>query len=171
MPRLTIERLTHDDLPDVMAIDRLSFPTPWSENAYLSELGNVSAYYLVARDNGRLVGYTGAWMVMDEMHITTIGVHPEYRRSGIGDRLFTALLQEAISRGVRRASLEVRESNQAAQSLYGKYGFVPIARRRGYYTDTGEDAIVMWVENLQSIVTSSLESHRKPSRTPERLNA
>jgi ribosomal-protein-alanine N-acetyltransferase len=171
MPRLTIERLTHDDVPDVMAVDHLSFPTPWSENAYRSELGNVSAYYLVARLDHRLVGYAGAWMVMDEMHITTIGVHPDFRRSGIGDRLFAALLREAVSRGVRRASLEVRESNQAAQSLYSKYGFVPIARRRGYYSDTGEDAIVMWVENLQSAVSPTLDSRHPNARTPERLNA
>src|SRR5207244_11032525 len=87
-------------------------------------------------------------IVMDEMHITTIGVHPEYRRQGIGDQLFSALMEEALSRGVRRASLEVRESNRAAQSLYESYGFVPIARRRQYYTDTGEDARVMWIENL-----------------------
>src|SRR5215212_2668324 len=121
MPRVTVERLTHDDVPDVMAIDRLSFPSPWSENAYRSELGNVSAFYLVARihdssEQGdargeRLVGYAGSWIVMDEAHITTIAVHPEFRRHGIGDRLFTALLAEAHARGVRRASLEVRERN------------------------------------------------------------
>ena len=89
-------------------------------------------------------------IVMDEAHITTIGVHPDYRRRGIGEQLFTALLEEARARGVRRATLEVRESNRGAQSLYAKYGFVPIARRRRYYSDTDEDAIVMWVEDLQS---------------------
>src|SRR5205085_10430405 len=93
----------------------------------------------------------GAWSVMDEAHITTIGVHPDHRRHGIGERLFATLLEEAAERGVRRASLEVRESNRAAQSLYAKYGFVPIARRRRYYSDTGEDAIVMWVEDLQAV--------------------
>src|SRR5260370_37181988 len=102
MPRITIERMSHEDVPAVMAVDNLCFPTPWSENAYRSELGNVSAYYLVARlpahwlgsrsgRAGRLVGFAGARIVMGEAHITTIGVHPEYRRHGIGEQLLAAL--------------------------------------------------------------------------------
>jgi [ribosomal protein S18]-alanine N-acetyltransferase len=184
MPQLKIERMSHDDVPAVMAVDRLCFPTPWSENAYRSEMGNVSAYYLVARlsepggqgsvpvERELLVGYAGAWIVMDEAHITTIGVHPDYRRNGAGQQLFAALLEEARARGVRRASLEVRESNRAAQTLYAKYGFVPIARRRRYYTDTGEDAIVMWVEDLQSDPSSCRSGARYDSLdvTAERLN-
>jgi len=174
MAQITIERMSHDDVPAVMAVDNLCFPTPWSENAYRSEMGNVSAYYLVARlparrfgapaeREARVIGFAGAWIVMDEAHITTIGVHPDYRRHGIGEQLFAALLEEAAARGVRRASLEVRETNQAAQSLYAKYGFVPIARRRRYYTDTGEDAIVMWIEDLQSGVQAFT-----PSGVPDR---
>jgi ribosomal-protein-alanine N-acetyltransferase len=181
MPRLTIERMSPEDVPAVMAVDHLCFPTPWSENAYRSEMGNVSAYYLVARLTGPgvplsvrepLIGYAGAWIVMDEAHITTIGVHPDYRRHGIGEKLFEAILEEATARGVLRASLEVRESNRAAQSLYAKHGFVPIARRRQYYTDTGEDAIVMWVEDLQSIVPALGHSGwpDRNTRTPEHLN-
>jgi [ribosomal protein S18]-alanine N-acetyltransferase len=161
MAEIIIERMSHDDVPAVMAVDKLCFPTPWSENAYRSEMGNVCAYYLVARLPGRrfgtaaerqerIVGFAGAWMVMDEAHITTIGVHPDYRRHGIGQQLFATLLREATARGVRRASLEVRETNRAAQLLYAKYQFIPIARRRRYYSDTGEDAIVMWVEDLQA---------------------
>src|SRR6266478_219011 len=97
-PRITVELMSHDDVPAVMAVDHLCFPTPWSENAYRSEMGNVSAYYLVARLPAhwsgslserleRLIGYAGAWIVVDEAHITTIGVHPEYRRHGIGELL------------------------------------------------------------------------------------
>src|SRR5213596_649147 len=118
MPQIIIERMSHDDVRAVMAVDNLCFPTPWSENAYRSEMGNVSAHYLVARlparsfgagaaREGRLVGFAGAWIVMDEAHITTIGVHPDYRRRGIGEQLFTVLLEEARARGVRRATLEV----------------------------------------------------------------
>src|SRR5689334_15515591 len=134
MPRLSLERMSHDDVPEVMAVDRLCFPTPWSENAYRSELGNVNAFYLVARvaearravESGspagrRLVAYGGAWIIMDEAHITTLGVHPDYRRHGIGERLLTALLERAAASGVRRATLEVRETNRAAQALYAKY--------------------------------------------------
>jgi ribosomal-protein-alanine acetyltransferase len=136
-------------------------------------MGNVSAYYLVARlpvrawgagagHRGRLVGFAGAWIVMDEAHVTTIGVHPEYRRHGIGERLFAALLEEARERGVRRATLEVRESNRGAQALYARFGFMPIARRRRYYSDTDEDAIVMWVENLQSGMRNEERGMRNP---------
>src|SRR5713226_4051356 len=176
---LIIERMLTDDVPAVMAVDHLCFPSPWSENAYRSEMGNVSAYYLVARlperawgadagHRGRLVGFGGAWIVMDEAHVTTIGVHPEYRRHGIGERLFAALLEEARERGVRRATLEVRESNRGAQALYARFGFIPIARRRRYYSDTDEDAIVMWVENLQAAVGCRLSaiSPNTDSRQP-----
>jgi [ribosomal protein S18]-alanine N-acetyltransferase len=174
MPRVTIERMTHDDVAAVMAVDQLCFPSPWSENAYRSEMGNVSAHYIVARlpergfgaaaeGQGRLVGFAGAWIVMDEAHVTTIGVHPEYRRHGIGERLFAALLEEARERGVRRATLEVRESNRGAQALYARFGFIPIARRRRYYSDTDEDAIVMWVEDLQSGVRGQGPGVRRAS--------
>ena len=183
---LIIEHMLTDDVPAVMAVDRLCFPTPWSENAYRSEMGNVSAYYLVARlpvrrfegdagREGRVVGFAGGWIVMDEAHITTLGVHPDYRRHGIGEQLFMVLLEEARARGVRRATLEVRESNRSAQSLYAKYGFVPIARRRRYYSDTDEDAIVMWVEDLQSGVQafrrSGVQDEDFQTHTSERLNA
>jgi len=182
MPRLTVERMSHDDVPEVMAVDQLCFPTPWSENAYRSELGNVNAFYLVARvaepraaggvssrPGRRLVAYAGAWIIMDEAHITTLGVHPDYRRHGIGERLLSALLERAAASGVRRATLEVRESNRAAQALYAKYGFTPIARRRRYYSDTDEDAIVMWVEDLQSGV-QVFRCSDVQDRLPQHLN-
>src|SRR5438128_8631718 len=151
MPGLTLARMYADDVPDVMAVDRLCFRTPWSENAYLSELKNAAAYYLVARVDGDLIGFAGAWIVMDEAHITTLGVHPEYRGRKIGERLFAEILVAAIRQGVRRASLEVRESNECARRLYEKYGFTAVARRRGYYSDNSEDAVVMWIDNLGSI--------------------
>jgi [ribosomal protein S18]-alanine N-acetyltransferase len=145
---LTLERMQLEDVPEVMAVDRLCFPTPWSEISYRSEIGNNAAYYLVARQEGRLIGFGGAWLVMDEAHVTTLGVEPTFRGRKIGERILAAILVEARQRGVRRASLEVRESNTAALRLYEKYGFIPVARRRGYYTDNGEDAIVMWIEDM-----------------------
>jgi ribosomal-protein-alanine N-acetyltransferase len=131
-----------------MAVDQLCFPTPWSEISYRSEIGNNAAYYLVARLAGRLIGFGGAWLIMDEAHVTTLGVDPAFRGQRIGERILAAILAEAQQRGVRRASLEVREGNTAAVRLYEKYGFAPVARRRGYYTDNGEDAIVMWIEDM-----------------------
>lgn len=142
--------MRREDVPRVMEIEKQCFPTPWHESAYLTEINNRSAHYIVARLDGKIVGYTGMWIIMDESHITTIGVDPEYRGKKIGEQLLVALLDEAQRRHARRATLEVRESNFVAQNLYRKYGFVPAAIRRGYYTDNGENAIVMWVDDLLS---------------------
>jgi ribosomal-protein-alanine N-acetyltransferase len=150
MDELTIERMQLEDMAEVMALDRQCFRTPWSEIAFRSEIQSAAAYYLVARLDGRLVGYGGAWLVVDEAHVTTIGVDPALRGRKIGERIFAAIMTEAFDRGVRRASLEVRESNVAAIRLYEKYGFTPVARRRRYYADNNEDAIVMWIEDLAS---------------------
>ena len=87
-------------------------------------------------------------VIMDEAHITTLGVARTHRLLRIGEQLLIALLDEAISRSARRATLEVRQSNTAAQNLYRKYDFIPAAIRRGYYTDNHENAVVMWVDNL-----------------------
>jgi ribosomal-protein-alanine N-acetyltransferase len=131
-----------------MEIERECFSAPWSEHAYLTEIHNHAAHYVVAVLDDCIVGYAGMWLVMDEAHITTLGVAPSYRRRKIAEQLLINILEEAKRRGARRATLEVRESNQAAQSLYKKYGFVPIAIRRGYYTDNRENAVVMWIEDL-----------------------
>ena len=147
-PDLRIERMQPEDVRAVMDLVRRCFATPWSEIAYRSEISSSAGYYLVARVGGQLVGFGGAWLVVDEAHLTTLGVEPSLRRHGIGERLLAAILQEARRRGVRRASLEVRESNLAAIRLYEKYGFLPVARRRGYYSDNGEDALVMWIEEM-----------------------
>jgi ribosomal-protein-alanine N-acetyltransferase len=143
------------DLPRVMEIERECFPVPWSENAYLTEIHNRSAYYVVACSENLVVGYAGMWLVMDEAHITTLGVARSHRRQRIAEQLLINLLDEAMHRGARRATLEVRESNLAAQSLYKKFEFTPVAIRRGYYTDNREDALVMWIEDLRSPKFSS----------------
>ena len=117
MSELIVELMQLEDVPEVMAVDRLC-STPWSEISYRSEIGNNAAYYLVARLDGRLIGFGGAWLVMDEAHVTTLGVDPAFRGRKIGERMLAAILAEARRRGVRRASLEVRESNTAAVRLY-----------------------------------------------------
>ncbi|MDO8682298.1 MAG: ribosomal protein S18-alanine N-acetyltransferase [Armatimonadota bacterium] len=135
-------------MPKVMEIEKQCFATPWHESAYLTELSNRSAYYIVAKIGGRVVGYAGLWIIMEESHITTIGVDPLERGKKIGEQLLVAMLEEAMDRGARRVTLEVRESNTVAQNLYRKYGFTPAAIRRGYYTDNNENAIVMWINNM-----------------------
>ncbi|QBS37290.1 ribosomal-protein-alanine N-acetyltransferase [Thermaerobacter sp. FW80] len=146
---IRIEPMTPGDLPGVLAIERRSFPTPWSERAFVSELrDNLYADYIVARHGDRVVGYAGMWCILDEAHVTTIAVDPEFRGRGVGDRLLTALEQRALRYGCRRMTLEVRVSNHVAQRLYRRHGFRPCGIRRGYYVDNGEDAIVMWRDRL-----------------------
>lgn len=138
-------RLT--DLPEVLQVEKVSFTTPWSKSAYLSELlENDRAYYLVARVGNRAVGYAGVWVVAGEGHITNVAVHPDFRHQGIGRRLMQALEELARERQAMRMTLEVRRTNVVAQRLYGQLGFVAAGWRRGYYRDNNEDALIMWKE-------------------------
>jgi ribosomal-protein-alanine N-acetyltransferase len=142
--RVLILPMHVDDLPAVHAIERQSFSTPWPPHAYQAELEtNQLARYISAWVGGRIVGYAGMWLMVDEAHITTFAVDPEWRRRGIGDRLLIALLDEAAGRGAREATLEVRVSNVGARRLYEKFGFRPVGIRPRYYSDDGEDALVM----------------------------
>lgn len=145
---IRIERMKASDVQTVADLDKRCFPSPWSVNAYANEIHNPSAYYIVARTGYDIVGYAGVWLIMDEAHVTTIGVAPEHRGKKIGERMLVHLLDEAIHRGARRATLEVRKSNEVAQNLYYKYGFHVAAVRKGYYTNNNEDAFVMWVDDM-----------------------
>lgn len=163
-PAVTITPMTLDDIPQVMEIDQLSFPQPWSEQSYRFELQeNHTAYFIVAVAAGeepapswwarlvgpppaprRVVGYAGLWLVVDEAHINTLAVRPERRGNGLGERLLLALLEYSRSRRALTATLEVRVGNLVAQQLYRKHGFIEVGRRPRYYRD-GEDALLMTV--------------------------
>ncbi len=147
---IELRPMRREDVSQVMEIEVECFPTPWHASAYYTELANRSACYVVASNNSQIVGYAGMWIIMDEAHITTLGVAPERRRLKIGEQLLVALLDEALRRGARRATLEVRQRNTAAQSLYRKYGFAAAAIRRAYYTDNRENAVVMWIDDMNS---------------------
>jgi ribosomal-protein-alanine N-acetyltransferase len=137
------------DLPAVHAIEHASFSTPWPDEAYRSEIeSNRMATYLVARTGDEIVGFAGIWLMVDEAHITTFAVHPDWRRRGIGERLLVTLLDASIARHAREATLEVRLSNVPARRLYEKYGFRPVGLRPRYYSDNGEDALIMTTEPL-----------------------
>ena len=147
--RLIIDAMRLDDLEAVHQIELASFSAPWPPNAYRSELEtNRLANYLVARLDGQIVAYGGMWLMVDEAHITTFAVHPAWRRQRIGERLLVAFMDLAIGRHAREATLEVRLSNIAARRLYEKYGFRPVGLRPRYYSDDGEDALIMTTEPL-----------------------
>lgn len=136
------------DIEAVSRIERHSFPTPWNTQAYVTEIANPSACYLVAVWGDRVVGYGGTWVIMDEAHITTIAVAPECRGYKIGERLLSELLVQAQRKGATRATLEVREGNEVAQRLYDKYGFDRVSVRKGYYSDNRENALIMWINDM-----------------------
>lgn len=146
-----IRPMRGSDIEPVSKIERQSFSTAWSTQAYITELANPAAVYLVAVIAERVIGYAGQWVIMDEAHITTIAVLPEMRGRHIGERLLNEMLQAARRKGASRATLEVRERNDVAQRLYAKYGFVRAAARKGYYSDTGENADIMWINDMDSL--------------------
>lgn len=140
-----------EDIEHVSRLERRCYTLPWSSSAYATEVGNSNAYYTVAKDeNGVVVGYAGMWVIMDEIHITTIAVDPSQRGRKIGERLLLDILEEGMARGAERATLEVRERNTAAHNLYLKYGFEDVAIRKNYYSDNHENAIIMWANNMLS---------------------
>ncbi|MGH2830383.1 MAG: ribosomal protein S18-alanine N-acetyltransferase [Actinomycetota bacterium] len=136
---------------DVLAIERLVYPRPWSAALFFSELSQKSSRtYLVAVHEKEVAGYGGLMCHLDEGHITTIAVHPDMQHHGIGARILYALTDDARRRTMRTLALEVRVANWAAQRLYSWFGFQPVGIRRNYYAETGEDALVMLVEDLQN---------------------
>jgi ribosomal-protein-alanine N-acetyltransferase len=143
--------MTVDDIPDVHDIERQSFPIPWPAYAFRQELEtNRLARYLVLRAGTEAVAYAGIWMMVDEAHVTTFAVLPAWRRRGLGGRLLLAVLQLAEELGASVATLEVRLSNIPARTLYQRFGFRPVGVRPRYYSDNGEDALIMTTDLLAS---------------------
>lgn len=142
--------MTLDDIPAVLDIEKLSFAATWPSNAFTNELrDNKLAHYFVGRIDGRIVAYGGLWVILEDSHVTTIAVHPDFRGQRLGEELLVRLLDEAIERDASWITLEVRETNDVAQRLYRKYGFTVVATRKGYYSDNDESALVMWAGNLR----------------------
>lgn len=132
-------------IDQILEIEKVSFPTPWSKKAFLSEVEqNSLAYYCVCMSNEKIIGYGGMWLIIDEAHITNVAVQPDFRGKKVGEAIMLHLIAQALIKGAFRMTLEVRLSNIRAQALYHKLGFEAAGRRKGYYTDTKEDAIIMW---------------------------
>jgi len=188
--RYAIERMTMSDVPRVVEIERLAYPSTWPPSAYRKELqDNRWARYIVLRDRhiaqesmavsasepekprrffplpflpGRataaapsvdlasIVGFAGLWLMVDEAHVTTIAMHPNFRRRGLGEYMLASLIDIAYEIGARWVTLEVRVTNYNAQNLYRKYGFREAGLRHRYYSDNQEDALIMWTDEINS---------------------
>jgi ribosomal-protein-alanine N-acetyltransferase len=149
--RLTIRSMMTSDIAAVTRIERASFSTVWPSDAFYNELStNKLAHYFVGLFEERVVGYGGVWSILEDSHITTLAVDPDYRGRRFGEVLLVRLIDEAIDRDAAWMTLEVRESNTVAQRLYRKYGFTTVTMRTGYYSDDNESALIMWAGSLRS---------------------
>ncbi len=187
-----VTRMDPKDVPAVGELERIVFTLPWSSATFNYELNhNPSAEYLVLRylpwaeksapksllpepvrrllnvsqDDQSLLGYGGFWMMLDEAHICTLAVRPEWRGRGLGELLLASLIERAFEREAKVVTLEVRVSNFVAQNLYEKYGFKVVGQRKGYYSDNHEDALIMTTD-----VVTSPEYQRRFRHLTERLS-
>lgn len=149
MAEALIRRMRAPDAPAVAEVEAACFAQPWTLKDFEHEMrGNPVARYLVAEKDGRVVGFAGAHIILDEGHITNVAVLPEVRGQGLGRLLLRGLLQYAANLGARYLTLEVRESNAPAISLYQSFGFIKVSVRRRYYADNGEDALLMVCDRM-----------------------
>lgn len=188
--RYSIDRMTMADVPRVIEIERLAYPSTWPPSAYRKELqDNRWAHYIVLRDTKvaeehmaapvhelerhrrifplsllparfpaavtspdlvSIIGFAGLWLMVDEAHITTIAMHPDYQGKGLGELLLVSLTDIAYNINAKWITLEVRVSNYRAQNLYRKYGFHDAGIRHRYYSDNNEDALIMWTSEINS---------------------
>jgi [ribosomal protein S18]-alanine N-acetyltransferase len=173
-PLILIRSMQMEDIEQVVAIDRLSFSLPWPTSSYRFELLENKASRLWVSEHigevskGRIVAMIVVWNIVDEAHIATIAVHPEYRRLGIGKHLLAYALKDAVQQGMHTATLEVRAGNQAAQTMYRQFGFAIAGIRLHYYQDNQEDAMIMtarlnnlasWVHATENTMILSQEAH------------
>ncbi|SHI06392.1 ribosomal protein S18-alanine N-acetyltransferase [Desulfosporosinus lacus] len=147
MSNSIIRPMLMDDLEAIMEIEIASFSTPWSLQAFKAELkDNEYARYVCLELDDKVIGYMGLWFILDEGHITNVAIAPNYRGKHWGEFLMRSVMEKMMQEGMERMTLEVRESNSPAQSLYSRLGFATAGIRKGYYADTGEDALIMWAD-------------------------
>ncbi len=145
-----IRKMDKKDIDQVMEIESIAYGKFfWPTEAFVAELENGLGYYFVAEDESKkIIGYAGFWLIYDEAHITTIAIHPDFRRQGLGDRLLQKMIEAGYEKNAKWFTLEVRASNIAAQNMYYKYNFKNLGLRKKYYQDNDEDALIMWTENI-----------------------
>lgn len=143
---VTLRPMSRDDVEAVAAVERVTYAQPWSEAIFRDELTAPGRTYLIADAAGEVAGYAGLMLVGDEAHVTTVVVHPDRRGDRIGTRLMLALVEAGLAEGARSLTLEVRQSNVAAQRLYRRFGLAPVGVRKRYYIT--EDALIMWAHDI-----------------------
>ena len=145
-----IHKLEERFLDQIYEIEKVTFKDPWSKSSYEAEITNPVAVYRVITVEGEVVAYGGFWKIFDEGHITNVAVKEEFRQKGLGTLLMKALVEEAKKREICSMTLEVRLSNVKAQRLYEKFNFKSAGVRPKYYAD-GEDAVIMWLEDISVV--------------------
>lgn len=141
---IRLTEMTESDLDEVLEIERASFPSPWSNSMFLNELSNPTSRIIIAKgESDKILGFICFWDVAGEIHILNLATHPGHRRQGIGKRLLTHVIESSMKNGAGVFLLEVRSRNTTAISFYKSFGFKESGRRKGYYADTGDDAILM----------------------------
>lgn len=142
---LIVSEMSQEDIDGVLEVEAECFKIPWSKNSFEMELKNMAARYVVAKEDGIVVGYGGVWLIIDEGHVTNIAVRKNYRGKQIGSEVLSALIEICKARNINSITLEVRVSNEPAKKLYAKYGFKEAGIRPKYYADNNEDAMIMWL--------------------------
>ena len=150
LEKVTIRKMTPDDIDSVIEIEAKSYGEHhWSKDSFLSEIRNdLARYFVLYNSENKMVGYAGTWHILEEAHITTIAVSPEYRKRNYGQALLKYIIDDCYNQKVKYITLEVRVSNEVAQSLYTKFGFTSFGTRKKYYQDNNEDALIMWTKNI-----------------------
>ncbi|MCH2620143.1 MAG: ribosomal protein S18-alanine N-acetyltransferase [Actinomycetota bacterium] len=146
--QVTIRNATEDDVGQILAIDEMVFSTIWSPNFLRQQLRSEKCFHRVLDKSGKAIGHSGLMRLHDEGHITTMAIKPENQNSGLGSLMLADLCCSAIDLNLKGITLEVRVGNSKAQALYRKFGFAPAGVRPNYYSDTGEDALIMWLSDL-----------------------
>ncbi|MDJ0648245.1 MAG: ribosomal protein S18-alanine N-acetyltransferase [Xenococcaceae cyanobacterium MO_188.B19] len=149
-----MKNATLEEIPEILALDKLCFGSIWSKEGYEREIDSPNSSILLLflkQDNleAKLIGLGCLWSIVEEAHITLLGIHPDHQGQGLGKLLLTSLLQNAVARKLERATLEVKTTNYVAIALYKKFGFKVAGRRKKYYPKTGEDAFILWRNGLE----------------------
>lgn len=146
--KLTFEKFCEKHLPAILDIEKTTNSSPWSEESFRNEFRNAQSIFYVASLGTEMIGFGGIWKVIDEAHVTTVAVKEEHRRKGYGWEIMVRLLEEAKEQGMTCSTLEVRAGNEGAIKMYEKLGYVGVSKRKRYYPDNKEDALVMWLFSL-----------------------